>query len=422
VGGVPILLACAGAFLVLFLFPSWGGSIAVEGLPLVWKLLPALGLVFLAGLLDDLVGLRPWQKLALEVAASGWMWWIGVRVQGVGGYHVDQWWSLPLTVAWFIVCTNALNLIDGVDGLAAGVGLFATATTLVAALLQNNVPLAMAVVPLAGALLGFLRYNFNPASIFLGDCGSLSLGFLLGCYGVVWSQKSATLLGMTAPLMVLAIPLLDVCLSIVRRFLRGQPVFQGDRGHVHHRLLDRGLTQRRVVLVLYGMCGLFAGLSLLQTMARSQYTGLVIVLFCVVAWIGVQNLGYVEFRVARRMLLGGVFQKMIDGQVVLRGFEQRLAAAESVEECWQALADAGRELGFHEVELRVVGRSFSERLEEMNGRGTWDLRVPLGGEDYVHLTREFENGTQNSVVIPFVETLRARFRSKEFPKVAGADR
>lgn len=280
---------------------------------------------------------------------------MGVRVAGVGGYHVDQWWSLPLTLAWFIGCTNALNLIDGVDGLAA--------------LLGNNFALAAAVVPLAGAL----------------------LGFLLGCYGVIWSQKSATLLGMTAPLMVLAIPLLDVCLSIVRRGLRGQPVFQGDRGHVHHRLLDRGLTQRRVVLLLYGMCGLFAGLSLLQTMAKSQYTGLVIVLFCVVAWIGVQNLGYVEFRVARRMLLGGVFQKMIDGQVVLRGFEERLA-----------------------------GRRLNEQLEARNGRGSWDLRVPLGREDYVVLTREFQVGMQNSVVIPFVETLKARMGEKEFPRAAGA--
>src|SRR5207302_8185636 len=132
--------------------------------------------------------------------------------------------SVPITVFWLLACTNAFNLIDGVDGLAAGVGLFATITMLLAALLQNNVPLALATVPLAGALPGFLRYNFNPATIFLGDSGSLLIGFLLGAYGLIWSQKSTTLIGMTAPMMALAIPLLDTGLAIVRRALRGQPI------------------------------------------------------------------------------------------------------------------------------------------------------------------------------------------------------
>src|ERR1019366_4471351 len=110
-------------------------------------------------------------------------------------------------------------------------------TTLIAALFHHNMDLAFAVAPLVGALLGFLRYNFNPASIFLGDCGSLTLGFLLGCYGAVWSEKSTTLLGMTAPLMVLAVPLLDVCLAVLRRFISGKPIFLADRAHIHHKLL-----------------------------------------------------------------------------------------------------------------------------------------------------------------------------------------
>src|SRR5947208_12565007 len=129
--------------------------------------------------------------------------------------------------------------MHGGDGLAAGLGLFATLTMAIAALLHGNLTLAIATAPLAGALLGFLRYNFNPASIFLGDSGSLLVGFLLGCYGVLWTQKSATLLGMAAPLMALSIPLLDTALAIVRRFLRHQPIFGADRGHIHHKLLAR---------------------------------------------------------------------------------------------------------------------------------------------------------------------------------------
>src|SRR5581483_6968252 len=108
------------------------------------------------------------------------------------------------TVGWLLLCTNALNLIDGMDGLAVGVGLFATTTTLLAALLQGNIELALATGPLVGALLGFLRFNFNPATIFLGDSGSLFIGFLLGCYGVLWSQKSTRVLGTIAPLLALS--------------------------------------------------------------------------------------------------------------------------------------------------------------------------------------------------------------------------
>src|SRR5947208_10567281 len=168
----------------------------------------------------------------------------GVNVSGVAGFAAHGWWSFPITVGWLVVCSNAFNLIDGMDGLATGVGLFAAFTTLAAALLQNNALLALATAPLVGALLAFLRYNFNPASIFLGDCGSLTIGFLLGCFAAVWSQKSATLLGMTAPVMALSVPLLDTGIAVVRRFLRRQPIFSADRNHLHHRLLDRGFSSR----------------------------------------------------------------------------------------------------------------------------------------------------------------------------------
>src|SRR6185436_13025698 len=142
---------------------------------------------------------------------------------------------LPLTILWLLVCTNAFNLIDGMDGLATGAGLFATLTILLAGMLEGNHALVLAAVPLGGALLGFLRYNFNPASAFLGDSGSLLLGFLLGCFGVIWSFKTATVFGMIAPLMAMSVPILDATLAVARRFLRGRPIFGADRGHVHHR-------------------------------------------------------------------------------------------------------------------------------------------------------------------------------------------
>ena len=254
VGGIAVFAAYLLAFLVLLLSPLSGGAIVGGHVSVIWSLLPPVVLVFLIGLVDDLAGLKPWQKLAGQIAAAIWVFAEGARIGSVSGWPVHFWVSAVLTVLWLVACANAINLIDGLDGLATGVGLFGAVTIFIAALLQGNFQLALATVPLVGALIGFLVYNFSPASIFLGDCGSLTIGFLLGCFGVVWGQKSTTVLGMIAPAMALAIPILDTSLAIVRRLLRRQPIFSPDRGHIHHRLLDRGLTPRRAVLLIYAAC------------------------------------------------------------------------------------------------------------------------------------------------------------------------
>ena len=198
-GGVPILLAYAGSFLVLFALPMKAAGAIEANVSMIWRLLPAVGMVFFTGLADDLSGLSPWQKLLGQTAAVVAAFCAGVRIDSIAGHAMPTWCSLPLTLAWLLLCSNAFNLIDGIDGLATGVGLAATVTTMFAALLHGDAMLALATAPLAGCLLGFLPYNFNPASIFLGDSGSLLIGFLLGSYGIIWSQKSATMLGVAAP-------------------------------------------------------------------------------------------------------------------------------------------------------------------------------------------------------------------------------
>ena len=127
-------------------------------------------------------------------------------------------------------------------------------------------------------MLGFLRYNFNGASVFLGDSGSLLIGFMLGCYGALWSEKSVTFVALTVPLLAVSIPLIDVVLSILRRFLRNQPIFQADRGHIHHRLLDLGLSPKKAVLTMYGICAVVAVLSLLASALHNQFSGLIVIL------------------------------------------------------------------------------------------------------------------------------------------------
>jgi UDP-GlcNAc:undecaprenyl-phosphate/decaprenyl-phosphate GlcNAc-1-phosphate transferase len=408
VGGVAIAIAYLFAFTLLLR----GANASIfdrEVLQLVVRLSPAALLIFGVGLFDDLFTLRPWQKLCGEIAAAGLAYWAGVHVQGFGGKVFGDWWGLPLTVGWLVLCTNAVNLIDGVDGLAAGIGLFATTTMLLAAVLQGNILLAMLTVPLVGCLAGFLRYNFNPATIFLGDSGSLLIGFLLGCYGVLWSQKSATILGMTAPLMALSIPLLDTVLAITRRFLRGQPIFGADRNHIHHRLLDRGLTPRKVAFVLYGVCAMCAILSLL--VENRSFESLVIPIFCAVVWIGIQHLGYIEFGVAGRMVLQGAFRRQLSAQISLQHFEQLLQSASTPQECWTVIESACREFGFQHVRLVYAGYEFEFRDKTITS-GAWDIQVPLSDGDAMHLVRAFGETAHSSIVGHFIDVVRTTLTSK----------
>jgi len=415
VGGIPIMIAYAFA---LYQFAGEKTPLT-EYAPMAWKLTPAVLMIFATGLIDDFFGLEPWQKLAGQLAAAGLACWAGVRVFGIAGYAAT-WWSIPLTVAWLIVCTNAFNLVDGLDGLAAGMGLVAALTISAAALMAGNPPLAYASVPLAGALLGFLCYNLTPATIFLGDSGSLLIGFLLGCYGAVWSQKSATLIGITIPVLALSIPLLDIILAIVRRFLRNQPIFSADRGHIHHRLLERGLTPRRAVLVLYLVCALAAGFALVVALPYGihegggrRYYGFAILALGAAAVLGIRQLRYAEFGLASRLLFGGEFQRTLGGQMQLERLAEELGQAQTEKDCWRLIASAAREFGFDRAQLSLRGQCWEENFRDVGSQECWSLRVPLGGgPDALQLERPFESDVLPMMVARFLDTVRRGVQAK----------
>ncbi|MGO9262261.1 MAG: MraY family glycosyltransferase [Bryobacteraceae bacterium] len=408
-GGVAIMASYAGAYGLLLLLPLKAGGVIQQNFGTVWRLLPAVAIVFCTGLLDDWLNLKPWQKLLGELAAAVWAYAAGVRILGVTGHATSPWIGFALTVTWLILCANAFNLIDGIDGLATGVGVTATLTILVAGMLHGDVTLGLATAPLAGCLLGFLRYNFNPASIFLGDSGSLVLGFLLGAYGVIWTQKAATMLGLAAPVMALALPLLEVALSIVRRFLRNEPIFLADRGHIHHRLLDRGLTPRRAALLLYGAGTVGAVLSLLESVIQNRYAGLVILLFAAVAWVGVHHLGYVEFEVTRRFLWAGL-RPMLSAHVKLRALERSLRLAGSVEQCWHALDHGARSLGYSSITARLKGVRFFGAADRASSAAHWQIRLNLPERDFVNIAQRDAGGPggtpQPVLLVPFIEVVR----------------
>jgi UDP-GlcNAc:undecaprenyl-phosphate GlcNAc-1-phosphate transferase len=403
VGGIPIFISYA---IALYPFSHAPAALA-DYLPLIQKLAPAATVIFATGLIDDLIGLKPWQKLLGQLGAAALAYWAGVRVLGVIGLGASNWWSLPLTLFWLIACTNAFNLVDGLDGLAAGVGLVATVTLLGAALLHGNPALALVSGPLVGALLGFLCYNFNPATVFLGDSGALLIGFLLGCFGAVWTQKSDALISLSVPLLALSIPLLDVSLAILRRFLRNQPIFSADRGHIHHRLIDRGLTPRRAVLVLYLVCAMAAAFALLLTMPHAgRYFGLVMLAVCGVVWFGIRQLRYAEFGLASRLLFGGELQRTLGGQMRLERLAEELGQAEDEEDCWRLVSTAARDFGFDSVRLSLRGAQWERPSALPMGKECWSLKVPVGEEDSFELTRRFESGVLPMMVAPFLDTLR----------------
>jgi len=408
-GGVAIVISYLVSYLCLRLVSLNAAGIIWDSLNFTVRLIPAAGLIFIIGLVDDIKGLEPWHKLLGEIVAAGGAYWAGVQIQGLAGFGAGAWWNLPLTILWLVACANAINLIDGVDGLATGVALFATLTTLTAALLQNNIALALATVPLAGCLLGFLRYNFNPATIYLGDCGSLFIGFLLGCSAVIWSQKAATVLGMTAPLMALSIPLLDMTVAIIRRFLRRQPLFERDQNHIHHRLLDRGFTPRKVALVMYACAALAAVCSLIVT--TKNFSGLIITAFCLTTWIGVQHLGYVEFGVAGRLLVDGAFRRLLNSHISIENLEESLSASKTPEDCWEVLSRVYHEFGFYRIDVQIGPRKYSDSLETQPIQ-SWMVVVPVSEHSHVELHRGFGPAQQHQVVASFVEVLRRTLAPK----------
>ena len=241
-------LALVGAVVVAV--AVGGGGDAYGGA--VWA---GAGLIFAAGLADDLLDIRPEAKLVVQVVATALLLYAGEAFWRGGPF----WASIPLTFLWVIGITNAVNLIDGLDGLAASIAAVAAATLAVIGTAIGQVDLAVVAAALAGGSLGFLAYNAKPARIFMGDCGSLFLGYMLAAAALGVQSTGEPVIGTLVPIVVLAVPIFDTTFVTVTRILGGRRVTQGGNDHTHHRLVRLGLSERGAVLGLSGVSALFAG-------------------------------------------------------------------------------------------------------------------------------------------------------------------
>lgn len=258
IGGVAMyvgFLAAIGMRLLGEKVWGWPPALTLLDEP-TWGVLAGLTLMFAVGLLDDVVDLTPGQKLVGQIAAAAITFAAGIRIDFIGnpfggGLLLLGVLSLPLTLFWMVGFANVVNLIDGLDGLAAGITAIAAVSLLVLAEETNQPLAAVLAAALVGACIGFLRYNFNPASIFMGDSGALFLGFCLACISLLGVMKSVAAITLVVPLLILGVPVFDTFSAIVRRRRHGRPVHEADKGHIHHRLLLRGFTQRQTVLIIY---------------------------------------------------------------------------------------------------------------------------------------------------------------------------
>jgi UDP-GlcNAc:undecaprenyl-phosphate GlcNAc-1-phosphate transferase len=198
---------------------------------------------------------------------------------------------------------------------------------------------------------------------------------------------------------------LDVGLAVARRFINHEPVFGGDRGHIHHRLLDRGFTPRGVALLLYAVCGVGATLSLLQTTLQNRFTGLLLAVFVGIVFAGVRYLGYVEFEAVRRFLWLD-FRPMLRTNVILETFERALTKAESVEQCWEVLQRAARDLGNSEMCARLLGEWFGTLPSRDPNVPFWAMRVDLANGDFVNIVEPRDAGELPVLIGPLIEVVR----------------
>jgi UDP-GlcNAc:undecaprenyl-phosphate GlcNAc-1-phosphate transferase len=415
IGGVPLLVSVAISSVSVYFIGTRQGAWEAETFRVLWMMaVPALA-VFLLGLFDDLAGMKASHKLAGQIVAASTAVAAGIRIHAIGGVALDPWVGAVVTVLWLVACANAMNLIDGVDGLASGIALIAACACIAVALATGHLELAIAFAPLVGGLLGFLVFNFNPASIFLGDCGSLLLGILLGCYGVLLGNEPGISGGMLGPLIVLSIPLADVTLAMTRRFLRRQGIFSADRSHIHHRLLSLGLTPRGVVMVLWGAEAVAGSLALFVALTRYRWEIGVIALFACAGVLCIGKLEYAEFQAVRRIFRDDLFRHAVCGHVAVRNFEDVVTKAMTAQECWRAVEATSKVLGVHRVEMQIGGNTFHYHISSSAIRA-WQIYVPISELDWVEFYQDPGPAGKGhaAAIITFAETVRRLLASRSF--------
>lgn len=357
-GGVAIILATALALLLLGLvWDPVRSLIRFSGTALRPVYVGGAAIVLL-GVVDDIHRLKALPKLLVEIAVATGLFFAGVRATTVwlpfGIVELGDAVGLLFTVAWIVGITNAFNLLDGIDGAAAGAAIFSLLAMFVTAVTLGQPLVALLAVALAGSTLGFLPFNFPPARIYLGDAGSLLLGFMLATLAIQGATKGPAIVAIAIPLVAFGVPVMDTLIAVVRRAARGAPIFKGDNEHLHHRLLSIGLTNAQAVWILYVVSAAFALGSMLFLNPNVRGMAVVLTMIGVIVWLAVRHLRLHEFFELARIARRGFSQtRAIAFNVQLRRAADGLDAAVTWNEIVVLLARLFTESEFDSVRLVV---------------------------------------------------------------------
>ncbi len=358
-------LALVVAYVVLLLLPNGVSPIEIHEPRHKLLILLAPLAMFAIGFWDDLKPLGARKKLLLQILIAAATCGLGIGLENFkipfsGRIIPLHEWGFFLAVLWLLATTNLINLVDGVDGLAGGICLMLM--SLLAYECTSSLQLLSA--GMAGACLGFLRYNFPPARIYMGDGGAYFLGFLVGLFSLLSSQKGNVLAALMAPMFVLGLPIVDVTLAILRRGLRGLPIFRPDRRHLHHHLLEMGFSRRKAVLGAYGVTLVFLLLGLLAFWSKNQLTPIILGVFALILILCAGGLRFSRDWFAVGRVVGNSLAMRQDVQAALcltRWLTMEARRKDSAESLWLDLVFVAERLGFTSVKLATEGNVKSWR-------------------------------------------------------------
>ncbi len=374
VGGIAVLISTLIPMLSLYLWDNDISRAFWGDVELLLGLAGGLGVIAVVGILDDLKGVSAVVKLGAQVLAASVAYFAGIHIDVLGlpfvGLVQLGWLSYGVTVFWFVLAINAINLIDGMDGLASSVVSLAAGTLFLMCLIEDKAVACLILVSMLGGLGGFLRFNLNPASIFLGDTGSMSLGFILSVISVHFTQKSSAVFSLVAALLILGLPIFDLGMAIVRRALAGKRIFTADQYHIHHILLRKGYSQNQSVLLLIVGAIAFEGLALAHIFIGDKLDALVLLSVMVGLAIAVRALGYHKIIFNQRR-----------NTVMKKVQSEGLTALDTMSTLTQALAEVETPNDAMEILKKIVS--------EMH----WDVSIEVDGESRVHLQSIERNGT-----------------------------
>jgi UDP-GlcNAc:undecaprenyl-phosphate/decaprenyl-phosphate GlcNAc-1-phosphate transferase len=391
-GGVAVLITSVLMLAALFIFQDFirpllksdaarGGFDAVVTVrPELIGLAIAAAIIGLVGVADDLRGLRGRHKVYGQLLAVGVVIASGVRINAVTVFDRPLelgLWSIPLTAFWLLGAINALNLIDGLDGLLGSVGCIVCGSFAALAYLNSQWQPAFIATAVAGSLLGFLFFNFPPATIFLGDCGSMLVGLVVGVLGIESSLKGAAAVSLAAPAALLVIPIFDTSAAIVRRKLTGRSIYTTDRAHLHHRLMDSGFSNRQVLLLVGGLCLLASGGALASQALKNQMVALLSVLVVVTLLVVTRLFGHSEFLLIKERVLDFLtgFGRGADRGRVHHS-AVHLQGSADWNELWQRVIAAAEHMQFKTVCLDVNAPALKEGYHARWGRLHSDAETP----------------------------------------------